>query len=113
MERLAGVPTGTFQRLQEIQAQYPQRDAPGLEGYEESDRYYAEIFTDPELDALDNRLVFGWGCLTSLAQQLAGRFGNPNFGSLREADEVCGFLDAQGVDLQGVDVAKLDGVYWG
>jgi hypothetical protein len=113
LERLAGVPSGTFQRLMTIRERYPHRNAPGLEGYEASGQYYAEIFADPDVNALDNQLVFGWGRLTPKAQQLANHIGSSNFGSIHDPEQVRLLLEAQGVQLRDVDISELGGLCWG
>ena len=113
LERLANVPPGTFQRLMDIRERYPQRNAPGLEGYEAAGQYYAEIFADPQVNALDNQLVFGWGRLTPQAQRLASQLDSPDFGSIHDPKQVRVLLDAQGVELQDVAVAELGGLCWG
>jgi hypothetical protein len=113
LERLAGVPTGTFQRLTTVQERHPQRNAPGPEGYEAAEQYYAEISADPDINALDNQLVFGWGRLTSQAQELASSFGSPYVGSVHDPEPVRMLLEAQGVELQDVAVDELEGLCWG
>jgi len=106
-QRLASVPPGT------IRERHPQRNDPGLEGYEAAKQYYAEIFADPDLDALENLLVYGWGRLTSLAQRRVNVLGCPNCGRLQEITKVQHLLALQTVDLHGVASHELDGVYWG
>ena len=113
LERLAGVPSGTFQRLTAIQERHPQRNAPGLEGYEASEQYYAEVSADPDVNALDNQLVFGWGRLTSKAQELASSFDSPYVGNVQDPDQVRILLEAQGVELRDVTVDELEGLCWG
>ena len=113
LERLANVSPGTYQRLMDIRDRYPQRNDPGLEGYEAAEQYYAEIFADPQVNALDNQLVFGWGRLTPQAQHLAGQLNSPYFGSIHDPQQVCLLLEAQRVELQGVAVAELGGLCWG
>ena len=113
LERLAGVPPGTYQRLISIREHYPQRNNPGLEGYEASSQYYAEIFADPDVNALDNQLVYGWGRLTPQAQQLAKRIDSACFGSIHDPKQVQFLLTAQGIDLQDVTIAELGGLCWG
>ena len=113
LECLAGVPSGTFQRLTAIQERHPQRNAPGPEGYEAAEQYYAEISADPDINALDNQLVFGWGRLTPQAQELASIFGSPYVGSTHDPEQVRMLLDAQGVLLGDVAIEELDGVCWG
>ena len=113
LERLAGVPTGTFQRLTAVQERHPQRNAPGPEGYAASEQYYAEISADPDINALDNQLVFGWDRLTLQAQELASSFGSPYVGSIHDPEPVRMLLEAQGVALKDVTIGELGGLCWG
>ena len=113
LERLADVPPGTYQRLMSIREAHPQRNAPGLEGYETSSQYYAKIFADPDVNALDNQLVYGWGRLTPHALQVAKRIGSACFGSIRDPKHVQLLLTAQGVELQDVAIPELGGLCWG
>ena len=103
----------TYQRLISIREAHPQRNAPGLEGYEAAAQYYAEIFADPDVNALDNQLVFGWGRLTPQAQQLAKRISSACFGSIHDPNQVQLLLTAQGIDLKDVTIAELGGLCWG
>ncbi|MBN1666413.1 MAG: hypothetical protein JW862_04975 [Anaerolineales bacterium] len=113
LERLANVPPGTYQRLMAVRQRYSQRNDPGLEGYEDSRQYYAEIFADPDINTLDSQLVFGWGRLTPKAEQLAGQFTSPDFGSIHDPQQVRLLLKAQGVELRDVAVTELGGLCWG
>ena len=113
LERLSGVLAGTYQRLMPIRERYPHRNSPGLEGYEAAEQYYAEIFADPDVNALDNQLVYGWGHLTPEAQQLAKLIGSASFGSIHDPNQVLLLLTAQGVELQNVTIAELGGLSWG
>ena len=113
LERLASVPPGTYQRLMEIRERHPQHNAPGLEGYEAAAQYYAEIFADPQVNALDNQLVFGWGHLTPQAQRLAGQLDSPYFGSIHDPQQVRLLLKAQGIELQDIAVPEPGGLCWG
>ncbi len=113
LERLAKVPPGTYQRLMALRARHPQRNDPGREGYESAAQYYAEIFADPQINALDNQLVFGWGRLTPQAQRLVSQFNSPDFGSINDTGQVHLLLEAQGVALVNVDVSELGGLCWG
>ena len=113
LERLAGVSPGTYQRLMAIREAYPQRNAPGLEGYEAAAQYYAKIFADADVNALDNQLVYGWGRLTPHALQVAKRIGSACFGSIHDPRQVQRLLLAQGVELQNVAISELGGLCWG
>ena len=113
LERLASVPPGTYHRLMDIRERHPQRNDPGLEGYEAAAQYYAVIFADSEVDALDNQLVFGWGRLTPQAQSLASQFNSPDFGSIHDPQQVRLLLETQGVELRDVAVPELGGLCWG
>ncbi len=93
-QRLASVPPGTYQRLMDIRERHPQRN-------------------DPDLDALENLLVYGWGRLTPLAQRGVNVLGCPNCGRLQEITKVQHLLALQAVDLHDVAIHELDGVYWG
>jgi len=68
---------------------------------------------DPDLDALENLLVYGWGRLTPLAQRGVNVLGCPNCGRLQEITKVQHLLALQAVDLHDVAIHELDGVYWG
>ena len=113
LERLAGVPPGTYQRLMSIRERYGQRNTPGLEGYEAAEQYYAEVFADPDINALDSQLVFGWGRLTPQAEQLAKQIDSASFGSIRDPNQVQLLLTAQGIALHNVTIAELGGLSWG
>ena len=113
LERLANVPPGTYQRMMDIRERYYQRNAPGLEGYEAAGQYYAEIFADPQVNALDNQLVFGWGRLTLQAQRLASQLNSLDFGSIHDPKQVRLLLEAQGIELRNVAVVELGGLSWG
>ena len=113
LEHLASVPPGTYQRLMNIRERHTLRNDPGLEGYEAAAQYYAEIFADPQVNALDNQLVFGWGRLTPQAQRLAGQLDSPFFGSIHDPGQVRLLLEAQGVELRDIAVPELGGLCWG
>jgi len=115
LEKLAGVPSGTFGRLQEIEGKHPKRNLPTPEGYEEADAFYKTVFASPDLNRLDNFMTFGWGRLTTEATRLIKRWGQIYYGGgVDDPAKVSELLQAQGVTLPSdVTVEQLGGVYWG
>lgn len=108
LERLAGVPAGTHQLLEQLEAQ---RQSMG------SEAYYDLLANNPDADYLDNFLLFGWGKLTSEQWEVAKELLGPDdcwHGSTTDIDAVKRMLAGNyNCTLNGVSIEELEGVYWG
>lgn len=122
LEALAGVPQGTMDRLIQTMEKHQQtldeaRER-GEDAMEVDYQNWKEINDDSHLGPLYNFRVFGWGKFTSEAFQVLK--GNPDKwegedfdGVSKDASFIEQLLEAQGVFLGGLQVERLEGIYWG
>ena len=61
LEKLAHVPEGTWERLEELEGQRPNEDGPCMTAW------YERLFQDKDLHMLNCFKTFGWGRFTSEA----------------------------------------------
>ena len=110
LEQLAGVPAGTHQRLLD-----PGRDLPGRDGYDQAQAYYEDIFSDPDLNALDNLRTYGFGRIKPAVSDIVQEAGkDTQAGTILHAGSLMRqIIEIQGVDLNGVPIEMLQGVSWG
>ena len=115
LEALAGVPSGTYQRLLEVDANCPSQDNQSPEAYKQWEAYMDEISADPVLGKLDYFRNIGWGHIAPAALAIATEGGEPEWGGrATDLDLVRRILDAQGVNIQSIPLAMLkEGVGWG
>jgi hypothetical protein len=104
VEKLAGVPAGTYDALDALRAAH-NVDAPGLDFFQREAAY--EAFYDakqasPDLDTLDSFILFGWGKVPSPHPE--------GFGTLEGIPEVAGLFSRHGINA---DATLTEGVYWG
>ena len=101
---LAGVPAETYDRLKEYKAKRPVKDGPTMAAW------YEGLFRDKDMHALENFEQFGWGRLTTKAQE----YKEENFpesgyaGETSDPKHAQGFIKAMGITAEGVS-----SVCWG
>lgn len=106
IETLAGVPHGTTDRLEAMEA----RQKTELEAAKPEDRYelgykhYCERNDDADLGNLDAFLTFGWGKFSPVED-----IGHDYAGSEPDLERSAKLLRANGI---GVDVALTGGLCW-
>ena len=113
LEALAGVPSGTYQRLLEVNARHSQ-DNHKRHSLVEWSPYMTEIDADRDLNALSYLEKCGWGHIDRLTLDIATEGGEPEYGGqATDPDLVQRILDAHGVNLRGVPLEDINGVGWG
>ena len=95
MERLAGVPAGTYDRLTIYEAKRPVKDGPAMTAW------YAGLFHDTDMNNLNSLKVFGWGRLTGKALAYV-RAINENAGVIDNPSQTQALLFLQGITAEGV-----------
>lgn len=122
LERLAGVPEGTHKKLAAIREKYAEL-ARGAQAncttveefaeveYELGSQEFDEIGADPNTDAYDSVVTFGWGRIPNL--RLIDRDYDLVVGNETQPDKVEAILKLQRVDLRDVTLAEIGGVHWG
>ena len=114
LERLSGVPQGTYERLIAVDDKYPLRHAMNDQGFEQGQAHYDEIDANDALNALENMRVFGWGRLTPSVSVIIRDMGEYEYsGRVMALAQIQRILDAQGVNLHDVDINEIEGVRWG
>jgi len=98
IERLIGVPAGTYNRFKEYEAKRPTKPGPTM------DAWYEGLFNDNALHLISSFITFGWGRLTSEAltykkeyfpdSEYAGSTDNPQLAQ--------GMIQAMGITAEGV-----------
>jgi len=121
LERLAGVPAGTHEKLAAIREKYAElaREAKAncttveefaeVE-YELDSQEFDEISVDPNTDAYDSFVIFGWGRIPNF--RLIDRDYDLVVGNETQPDKVEAIFKLQRVDLKGVTLAEIGGVHW-
>jgi hypothetical protein len=107
LEKLAGVPAGTSNTLEELETKRDTMD---------SMDYYDLLDKHPEANILDNFMTFGWGKLNSEQWAVAKELLGPDEcwnGSITDPADVLRMLNAKFCMLNGVSIEELEGVYWG
>ncbi len=122
LERLAGVPKGTHEKLAAIREKYAEL-ARGAQAncttaeefarveYDLDSKEFDEISADPNTDAYDSLVTFGWGRIPNF--RLIDRNYDLVVGSESQPDKVEAILKLQRVDLNDVTIAEIGGVHWG
>ena len=111
LERLAGVPAGTYAHVRAYRAE---ANRLGLEDPEAGYRHWASIQGTPT-GRLDGFLSFGWGRPTPRAERLLEALGHdPICGSIEDAPAAGDVLEAQGIARADVETVALHrlGVTW-
>jgi len=109
LERLAGVPHGTYDRLDAVEtaqaADKATRQAAGTwNDYDDGYRHWCQVNDDPDLNALAGLLLSGWGKFRDpegLAPDCAGSIGDPTTAQR--------LLDTNGIVA---DATLCEGVHW-
>ena len=114
LERLAGVPQGTYERLVAVDDKYPLRHGMNTKGFAQRQAHYDEIYADVNLNALEDMRVFGWGRLAPSVSAIIQEIGDYEYGGgITDPVQTQRILAVQGVDLHGVSVEEIEGVRWG
>lgn len=124
IERLAGVPAGTAERWAALEdarqkakkalhATVPPGGPVSMDVHAKShmidEAFYEEVFNDSAISKYNHFTLFGWGrfhCPRLVNEQK----GNLYSGRTTDRDEVLTLTD--GIDLNGVAVDDLNGLYW-
>jgi hypothetical protein len=122
LERLAGVPEGTHEKVAAIREKYAEltrgetvncttvKELAEVE-YDLESKEFDEIGADPNTEAYDDFIIFGWGRIPNL--RLIDRSYDLIVGSEVQPDKVEAILKLHRVDLKGVTLAEFGGVRWG
>lgn len=120
LERLAGVPVGTYELYKAIKDEHAERKAE-LERkwyaattedeklelhfqYEDvAAEFYDRMQENPDVSALDQFIGSGWGKI---------QFPADCYGEVTDPITVRQLLCIQGADLNGVTIEELEGIYW-
>ena len=109
LERLAGVPQGTYERLAAVDDKYCAQ----VTGDGGQRAHYLEVSLDSNLSALETLRTSGWGKLTPTALAVIQEIGTKHeYGKTTDPILVRRVLVAQNVDLRGVSVDEIKGVCW-
>lgn len=110
IERIAGVPEGTTQKLRAFEQ---------LRDTIHEDVWYKQLAESPAIDRLHDFELFGWGKLNSEQWEIAKEICGEEYysGTTKDSEQVTRMLNAlhdQWKETLGlIDISKLDGVYWG
>ncbi len=110
LERLAGVPAGTYAQAQQYRAQ-----AQALGDDPEAGYLHWRSVQDTPVGRMDAFLTFGWGRLAPRAEDLVEALGHdPHCGSIEDAPTAGDVLDAQGLPCADAETVALHrlGVTW-
>lgn len=128
IERIVGVPAGTFDSLTNIilenGKELAKAEADGVDYSAIDDLKYKqwESLHEREEGIIDNFLTFGWGKFTSKAYEVikanipAGEDEDWLWnGGTKDVGLIDSIMEAQGVDLQklGVTAEDIEGLSWG
>ena len=106
LEKLAGVPAGTMDRLEAFQARHEAEKAglPHAERYELEYRQWQEINADPSLGDMEAFLIYGWGKFAHVPGLSHGYAG-----SLDSVSQARILLQSNGINA---DAELTEGVHW-
>lgn len=112
IEKLAGVPQGTYAALQEFDSnpenQYDWGDTE--KGYE----VYCRKQKSPDLSTLDEFLLYGWGKFNRATIGVLERWQlNREVGSTTNSVIVRSLITSMEIDTKGIPLEKLEGLKWG
>ncbi|MBI4673130.1 MAG: hypothetical protein HY741_15865 [Chloroflexi bacterium] len=121
LERLAGVPEGTHEKLATLREKYAElaREAQAncttaeelaRVEYDLDSQEFEAISADRNTFAYDSFIIFGWGRIKNL--RLIDRDYDLVVGNESQPDKVEAILKMQRVDLKGVTLAEIGGVHW-
>ena len=118
LERLAGVPEGTHEKLAAIREKYARaRRAEDAQLENLDSQEFEDICNDLSAARYNTFILFGWGRISNL--RLIDRGYDLAAGSETQFVRVMQILDLQRIDLQqhvdfkGVTFAEIGGVRWG
>ena len=111
LEKLARVPEGTYGKLKEFEAQSENQYEIGSEkGYE----VYCRMQENPDLGALQEFLLYGWGRLNAASVNVIERWQlDPNVGSTTNPIVVRALINVLSIDTKGISRESLEGLKWG
>lgn len=105
IETLAGVPTGTYDRLDALEAKHAEEKAqPGYDEQEDGYRQYKEIHADKNIGELSSFLLYGWGSFRSV-----DGIGEDYSGCEDDLTRAARLLHHNYID---VDLSLTEGVHW-
>jgi hypothetical protein len=112
IEKLAGVPQGTYAALQEFDSnpenQYDWGDTE--KGYE----VYCRKQQSPDLSTLEEFLLYGWGKFNRATIGVLERWQlNREVGSTTNPVIVRSLITSMGIDTKGVAHREFEGLKWG
>jgi hypothetical protein len=114
MEKLAGVPEGTYDKLIAIKNKHNVNGAKTHDEYEARfEARYNEISDNPDTDKLDTFLTYGWGSFETTQNMCEEYHMDLNCGGLTDIKAVEQILDYNGIVLPpDVSIADLGGIHW-
>lgn len=96
-ERLAGVPAGTWDRLQAFEAKCPKVDGPTMTAW------YDRLFKNSDLNTMHHFETFGWGRLTTEAIKFITKVQEFDYaGEITDPALAQGLIHAMGITAEGV-----------
>ena len=102
IEKLAGVPAGTHERLKAFEAEKPAM------GSADNEEWYDKLFADDDLHALHSFDLYGWGKLNgNVCDWLKAHGHDTVCGEVTDPDQAREILALQGVTAEGVTA-----IYW-
>ncbi len=113
LERLAKVPSGTMERLNDLKAKYPDH----LMNDQKAQELWEKIQADENLALLDHQVIYGWGKTNRSFSDFVQALGHdPMCGSISAPKEIALALELQGVTLPPtvtVQALAVHGIGWG